>query len=408
MTTADILSLRTPIEALRAGVPNRAAVRLLGSVEDAIEEKFDAALDKVWSDRPQPGLMFAGGFGTGKSHLLGYLREVALQRGFVVSLITISKETPLSSPRAVLAAAIRGAMVPERNDDALTVALAELQRRTAAIAELEAWATTPDSGAGPVFAAILLLLAKQQDAALMERIEAFFGGGKLPGKELRDALRQAGAAKAFDLRGATEAVLAPQRERFLPRLFRAAGFAGWCILIDEVELIGRYSPLQRALAYAELARWLGIGADAPAPGVQVTAAITDDFADAVITARQDEETVPERLRLKGRPRDAERAAIGMHAIREAMPLHPPTDDDLRRHAETLRKCYSEAYRWQAPPLEPEERRATRTMRHHIRGWITQWDMLRLYGRRAAVDVEAMRAGYEERDDLAEGAEEGEG
>ena len=77
MTTADLLSLRTPIEALRAGVPNRAAVRLLGSVEDMIEERFDAALDSVWSDRPQPGLMFAGGFGTGKSHLLGYLREDA-------------------------------------------------------------------------------------------------------------------------------------------------------------------------------------------------------------------------------------------------------------------------------------------------------------------------------------------
>jgi hypothetical protein len=57
------------------------------------------------------------------------------------------------------------------------------------------------------------------------------------------------------------------------------------------------------------------------------------------------------------------------------------------------------------PLEPKERPTTRTMRHHIRGWITQWDMLRLYGRRASVDVEAMRAGYEERDDLAEPTEE---
>ncbi len=406
MTTTDLLSLRTPIEALRAGVPNRAAVRLLGSVEDAIEERFDAGLDVVWRERPEPGLLIAGGFGTGKSHLLGYLREVALQHGFVVSLISVSKETPLSAPRAMFAAAMRSAMVPDRNDDAATVALAELQRRPSKIAELEAWATTPGSGVGPVFAA-MLLLAKQQDAALMERIEAFIGGGKLPGKELRDALRQAGAAKQFDLRGATEAALAAQRERFVPHLFRAAGFAGWCVLIDEVELIGRYSPLQRALAYAELARWLGLAPDARVPGVCVTAAITDDFADAVIAARQDEEKVPERLRLKGRPREAERAVAGMRAIREAMPLHAPSDDDLRRHAETLRKCYAEAYGWDAPALEPEERRATRTMRHHIRSWITQWDMLRLYGRRAAVDVEGLRVRYEEREDLADGPEDAE-
>jgi hypothetical protein len=405
MTTADLVSLRTPIEALRAGVPNRAAVRLLGSVEDAIEERFDAALDSAWSDRPQPGVMFAGGFGTGKSHLLCYLREVALQRGFVVSMVTVSKETPLASPRAVFAAAMRNAMVPDRNDDAATVALAELQRRAGAVAGLEAWVGTPDSGVGPVFAALLHLLARQQDAALIERIEAFISGGKLPGKEFREALRQAGVAKKFDLRGATEAALAPQRECFAPRLFCAAGFAGWCVLIDEVELIGRYSPLQRAMAYAELARWLGLAADGCVPGVHVTAAITDDFADAVITAREDEEKVPERLRLKGRPREGERALAGMRAIREAMSLHPPSDEDLRRHAATLRKCYSEAYGWDAPALEPEERRATRTKRHHIRSWITQWDMLRLYGRRASVDVEGFRAGYEERDDLTESTDE---
>ena len=73
----DRLALRTAFEALRAGVPNRAAVRLLGSVEDAIEERFEAGLGQVWSDAPAPGLLFASGFGAGKSHLLGFLRDHA-------------------------------------------------------------------------------------------------------------------------------------------------------------------------------------------------------------------------------------------------------------------------------------------------------------------------------------------
>ena len=50
--------------------------------------------------------------------------------------------------------------------------------------------------------------------------------------------------------------LARQRLRFLPQLLRAAGHAGWVVLFDEVELIGRYSLLQRGRSYAELARWL--------------------------------------------------------------------------------------------------------------------------------------------------------
>ena len=39
--------------------------------------------------------MIAGGFGAGKSHLLGYLQELALAENFIVSWVVISKETPL-------------------------------------------------------------------------------------------------------------------------------------------------------------------------------------------------------------------------------------------------------------------------------------------------------------------------
>ena len=38
---------------------------------------------------------------------------------------------------------------------------------------------------------------------------------------------------------------------------------GWLLLFDEVELIGRYTLLQRGRSYAELARWLQPDADDP-------------------------------------------------------------------------------------------------------------------------------------------------
>ena len=50
--------------------------------------------------------------------------------------------------------------------------------------------------------------------------------------------------------------LGRQRLRFVARLLAAAGYAGWVVLFDEVELIGRYSLLQRGRSYAELARWM--------------------------------------------------------------------------------------------------------------------------------------------------------
>jgi len=384
MTT---LESRIAVEALRAGVPNRTAVRILGSTEDAIETAFDDGLAAAW--QPGPGLMIAGGFGTGKSHLLGYFRELALREKFVVSWVTVSKETPLGTPRLVFAAAMRGAMAPGHNDDAITAALAEVQRIEGAAKRLEL-----SAGESPVFAAILYLLGRQIDPDLLRGIEAFLAGGKLPGAPLRQALAQAGARGKFDLRGASEALLLQQRMRFMPELFRAAGFACWCVLIDEVELIGRYGRLQRAGSYAELARWLGLDAGARAPGLYVTAAITDDFADGVINRREDREKLPELLQLKGQPQLARLATAAMRAIDKATLLQPPSDDDLRRHEATLRQHYGEAYGWQAPALQPGERRGDRTMRHHIRGWITQWDMLRLYGSAGAIDVEEHRLTYE--------------
>ena len=59
-----------------------------------------------------------------------------------------------------------------------------------------------------------------------------------------------GGSRKFDLRLPAAALLNEQRTQFLTALLHAAGYAGWCLLFDEVELIGRYTPLRRALAYA--------------------------------------------------------------------------------------------------------------------------------------------------------------
>ena len=65
---------RMAIEALRAGVPNRAAIRQMGTEQTDIEHAFEAALAAAWVDTRQDGawrptgIGMAGGFGTGKSH----------------------------------------------------------------------------------------------------------------------------------------------------------------------------------------------------------------------------------------------------------------------------------------------------------------------------------------------------
>ncbi|MDA8249436.1 MAG: DUF2791 family P-loop domain-containing protein [Rhodospirillales bacterium] len=401
------LEIRLAVEALRAGVPNRAAIRLMGNEHTGIEEGFDAALQGAWASGARSGIGVAGGFGAGKSHLLGYLAEVARMQNFVVSRVVISKETPLANPAHVFNAAIRDAVLPDRNDDALAAALATLRTRPAELKLLEDAVSTPSVGFAPLFAAALFLLGRSATPAdVVRAIERFFGGVRLPASVLRRALKEAGAARTFALGAVDAHDLALQRIAFAPLLFRAAGYAGWCILLDEVELIGRYTPLQRAMSYAWLASWLGLEGARPFPGIVALYAVTDDFVTAVINARLDSERLPERLVLKGRQNEARWARAGIAHIERTVLQHrltPPTDADLAACHDRLRDLYAGAYGWPAPALPPLERTSSRTMRHYIKAWVTQWDMARLYGTSARMVEETLASNYQEDAELAAGA-----
>jgi hypothetical protein len=397
------LEARTAIEALRAGVPNRAAIRLMGTEESTIEQQFDELLQSVWTET-RPGLGIAGGFGAGKSHFLMYLAEVALTQGFAVSHVVVSKETPLADPARLFEVAIRNTVLPNRTDDAVGAAFAALREAPDRLDALEEAVREAGEELAPIFSAVLYLLRRPSTAAeLLRRLERFIAGGRIGTTPIRQALAAVGAGRLFDLKLPTAAVLTEQRIRFAALLLQAAGFAGWCLLLDEVELIGRYTPLQRAMAYAWLAAWLGLPENQRFPGIVAVYAITDDFVTAVIEPREDDPKLVERLRLKGRDREARAAVAAMRHIEATVQqgrLRPPGSEELVRASERLREIYRAAYDWTPPPLPPIERTATRTMRQYIKSWITQWDLHRLTGAGVAIVEEVVQANYDEDAGLA--------
>ena len=399
------LEARTAIEALRAGVPNRAAILQMGTEQTAVEHAFEAVLGSAWAEGGLGGMGIAGGFGTGKSHLLGYLAEVARQQGFVVSRVVVSKETPLSHPGHVLAAALRDAALPDRPDDPVAACVGVLRERPEALDALEHAVSAPEAGFAPIFATCVFLLRRASTTPeMLRRIARLWSGAKVSVPAIRQALGAAGASRVFSLKAVPAAEMIGQLTRFMPLLFRAAGYAGWCILLDEVELIGRYTPLQRALAYVWLATWLGLEKASRVPGLVSAYAITDDFATAVINARLDSEKLPERLVLKGRHAEVELVLAGIGHVEDTVGRHrllPPTADELVACHERVRHLYAAAYQWPAPPLPPPERTSSRTMRQYIKGWITQWDLRRLEGSEVRLVSEGLASNYSEDATLAE-------
>jgi hypothetical protein len=319
--------------------------------------------------------------------LLTHLAHLALDAGFVVSTVVISKETPLHDPSKVFGAAVGSALGPGRSRTVVEEAAAALDRDTARYAELSRWVNSPTSRIDERFAASLLVHERlsgndvTDDAATVDAMVRFWLGEPIKVSDLRRALKQVGAAGFFTFSAINARELARQRMRFLARLLHAAGHAGWVLLFDEVELIGRYSVLQRGRSYAEVARW--VGGDPHDPGVPLAAvlAMTDDFEAFVLSDKNDREVVPGKLRAKQTPEWDEVATLaeaGMrHIERDMVALVPPDEAELDRAYGVLKDLHGAAFRWTPPDVGGLERLGATRMRQYVRAWINEWDLVRL-------------------------------
>ncbi len=410
---ASSVDARRAIEALRSGVPNGDAVKALGSNQQPIEDKFrqqlQATTADVVKDAQAPGLLVAGDFGSGKSHLLEYLRHTALSEQFVCSKVVLSKETPLFDPVKLYRAALETAVVPGKRGAALAEIAAGLDFAGEEFRDFYRWVNSAESGLNSQFAATLYLYEKVKDQEILDRLVAFWAGDPLRVGDLRGWLNAQGEPGKYQRDRITAADLAVQRFRFVARLIVAAGYAGWVLLVDEAELIGRYSFRQRARSYAELARWLGKRRGETIPGLLAVVAITTDFAEAVLEERKDATAIPERLRASESPADhilASHAERGMRLIsREATRLSLPSRIGVERTCEQVRAIHARAYNWQPPPPAPYERLATTSMRQYVRRWINEWDLQRLYpGYQVDTIVGELKLDYSEEADLEVPAE----
>jgi hypothetical protein len=294
----------------------------------------------------------------------------------------VSKETPLHDPVKVFRAAADCAVVAGRHGSAIAEAAAELDVQGPAYAELLRWAMSPAADLNGRFAASLLLYAKirDQDPEFADALVRFWSGDPISATELRRRLKAVGEGTVM-LTPVPLRVLGEQRLRFAARLMTAAGCAGWLVLFDEVELIGRYSVMQRAKSYAEIARWVRGIHDAPGLPIAAVLAMTDDFEAAVITGKKDRENIPAKLRDKQSPEASElatRAGLGMRIIdREMTLLIPPDAAELDRTYARLKELHGAAFGWTPPDIAGLERLGATRMRQYIRAWINEWDLLRL-------------------------------
>jgi hypothetical protein len=398
------LTYRRAIEALRAGVPNRDAVRHLGTDQRAVEKKFVDSLGQIDAERRAghqlPGLLIGGDFGAGKSHLLEWLQHVALEQNFAVSKVVISKEAPLNQPHRIFRTAMHSLRIPKLVGGLEEVAL-QMHPDSASYVDMYRRIETPESGFDPLFYASLLVHERIKDAEILSKMVAFWRGEKLNVAETRRSLKALGIPMQLKQRRIAD--LALPRFRFAAELLAGAGYSGWVLLLDELELVAAFSLRARAQSYASLARLLGYASDGAVPGLFTVAAGTNDLATVLFEDRRDQDKIPQKL-AERLPDLMAAAQAGMDLLRPGssarMDLVPQDQSALLRTHDKIRDLYETAYGWTPPDdsLELGERSAR--MRQYVRRWITRWDLMRLDPEyRPDIETQDYRPNLEEQPDL---------
>jgi hypothetical protein len=406
MDVTEQTKKRRAIEALRAGVPNRDAVLALGCDQSDLESKFlqrlSSVKESVAANAMASGLLVEGGFGTGKSHLLEYFQHLALGQNFVCSKIVISKETPLHDPFKLYRAAAEAAVVPGRRGAAMTEIATQLNYNSQPYADFYKWLNESRNDLNSLFAATVFLFERlPNEPEVRDRIVSFWSGDQIGVADVRKYLKACTQSTIYKLEPISKRALALERFIFAPRLMSAAGYSGWVLLIDEVELIGRYSFSQRAKSYAEIARWIGGLEDSKFPGLVAVLAITDDFQSAVLDAKDDLTQVLSKMRARNDFALASQAEAGMRVIqRNRVRLKPPDDEGLKDTYDRVRSIHGGAYNWDPPNISTGEKLSTTRMRQYVKRWITAWDLRRLDSDyKPEIEVSELSPHYDEDVDL---------
>ena len=407
------LSSRRALEALRNGVPNREAVKILGCNQPKAERRFEDMLrDAANGDNPPRsalGMLVSGDFGTGKSHLLAHLEHRALSEGFVCSTVAISKETPLYDLAKVFKSAMDNGRMPDHSGRLIEELGQSLKPNSEEYKSFFKWAKdTKSNRLHQIFPASLHVHKCSNENDLNSEIENFWAGDRILISTVKRGLRKIDKYKSYSFRAPKIRDLPPQRLSFMIELIKAAGYKGWVVLLDEIELVAQYSLLQRGRSYAELSRWMGRADAERYPGLVAVGTVTHDFYREIIGpegSKKDCDYMTPKLTARY-SNIVSRAETGMRLLHDkeggCISLNAPTDEDVRETMEKLRKIYVDAYGWNAPALSPQPRGAgeQNRMRYRVRTSINEWDLRRLYPHYSPkTDVQVYSHTYEENPDL---------
>lgn len=363
------------IEALRSGIPSRAVGQYFSEARPRMMKEISARLDMVCNEGKSNGMVVCGKYGEGKTHLLNTVFNLAHSNHMVVSLLSLSKETPMDKLYLIYQKIIQNTYLPMRQQPGFMHELEKLSANSPIANEMQLYAAKQLETDKLYYLFRSYLNTEDSDEKFL--LQADLVGDFVANAPLKKIYRRIFNQPVKYNVNFTKTKHCGDYFSFMSHLFTQMGYHGWVILIDETELMGRLGKKARLNAYRNMARFL-----LPEPSLEAVFsifALSASYVEDVIEGKREHENLEAVY-----PEEPEPIRTVLDLLVKSPQLAPLTKEEIQQVLYKIQEFHGKAYAW-TPNLSPATLLgATQSggylLRTKIRAAIEFLDQLYQYGK----------------------------
>jgi Protein of unknown function (DUF2791). len=376
------------IEALRSGVSSRAVGHYFASARPELMEQLSRQMDRVRDTGESSGIVISGKYGEGKTHLLNTMFNLAHSNNMVVSLVSLSKETPFDKLYLVYQKLVSNTYLPKRMQPGFQHVLQDITPNSPVAQDMISFTGKhlETDKLFFVFRSYLNVDDPDDKYLLMADLEGDF----INNAHLRQIYKRIFAQPVKYAVPFSKTRHSMDYLAMLSHLFKLLGYDGWVILFDETELVGRLGKKARLSAYKNMASFLFPEQYARLESTFSIFALGASFVEDVIESKHDFENMATVYVDRTEREPIEKV---LNHIVAAPQLQPLNQDEILEVLAQVQDFHGRAYGWQ-PQLDVREvLKATETrgylLRTRIRAAVECLDQLYQYGQAGNIQINAL-------------------
>jgi hypothetical protein len=365
------------IEALRSGISSKEVGARFNKARIENINTITNEIDKVAITNKSSGSIIAARYGEGKTHFLNSIIKYASDNNFIVSQISLGKETPFSNLPVIYSKIARNTYFPNKLQSGFLSLLESLNVNDPIYNNLLDFSHSLKTDK---FYYLLKILVRETDPQEKQKILKDFEGDFISTSELKKAYKN-NYGKAINLeKKFSKSQHISDYFSFLSYLFSISKYRGWVILFDEAELLGGFGKNTRLKSYLNISTFLNIQAKFPLISTYSLFAFNSSYVNDVITKKHEYENV---ARTVFELEDQNTIEKVLNEINHALVLKPLTNNEIADIIKDLINIHQEAYNYNGNYdvdfLLKISEKAGNLLRNRIRGIIEMLDQYYQYG-----------------------------